>query len=206
MKSTCLPDLYYASVYQADRRIDFNGFLWKRPEGNVLFDPMPLTPDQLEFVREQGGARWILVSSVEHLRAAPELSELLGAEIVAPESERTRLGELASVVSHWFDGRDTLPGGLGAELAVHWLGGGKSEAEPVFVIEPMRAAIFGDLVRSHESGRLRLLPDPKLSDRERAIADVRALGVDFDAVLLGDGDCIFRDASAALRQLHADLA
>ena len=67
--------------------------------------------------------------------------------------------------------------------AVHWLGGGKSEAEPAFVIEPMRAAIFGDLVRSHESGRLRLLPDPKLSDRERAIADVRALGVDFDVVL-----------------------
>lgn len=206
MKSTKLAGLFYSGRYQPDRRIDFNGFLWKRAGGNVLIDPMPLDEGEQAFLREQGGASWILVTNADHLRAAPELAQALGARIAAPEGERARLGDQAARVDHWFDGRDSLPDGLGSEIDVRYLGGGKSEREAQLVIEPLRALVCSDLIRSHESGVLRLLPEPKLSDAARAAADVRALGTDFDAVLLGDGDCLFHGARAALEELHASLA
>ena len=206
MKSTNLPGLFYSGRYQADRRIDFNGFLWKRESGNVLIDPMPLDDDELAFVGEQGGARWILVTNADHLRAAPELARALGARVAAPEVERPRFGERAEHVDHWFEGRETLPDGLGREIDVRYLGGGKSEREAQLVLEPLGSLVCSDLIRSHESGTLRLLPEPKLADPARAAADVRALGTDFDAVLLGDGDCLFRGARAALEDLHARLA
>lgn len=205
MKSTRLPGLHYSAVYQPDRRIDFNGFFWECEGGNLLIDPMPLPPDQLAYVLERGGARWILVTNADHLRAAPELADELGAEIVAPEAEHERFGARSGCVKHWFEDRATLPGDLGRAIDVRWLGGGKSEREPAFVLEPLGAILFGDLVRSHESGRLRLLPEPKLSDPGRAAADVRALGADYRAVLLGDGDCIFLGAREALEELQSSL-
>ena len=206
MKSTRLPGVFYSAVYQPDRRIDFNGFLWVREGGNVLIDPMPLDDEQLAFVREAGGADWILVTNADHLRAAPELAESLGAKIAAAEAERPRFGEHEGRIAHWFTDRESLPAGLGADVDVRWLRGGKSAAEPAFVLEPLGALVCGDLLRSHESGRLRLLPDPKLSDAAQAAADVRALGTDFDAVLLGDGDCLFTGARAALTELADALA
>ncbi|QDU65583.1 MBL fold metallo-hydrolase [Engelhardtia mirabilis] len=203
MKSTVLPDLYYSGVYQPDRRIDFNGFLWARSGGGVLIDPMSLDESQLAFAQGTGSIDWILLTGFDHLRAAPELAQRFGAQIAAPAGERGRFGEAADKVSHWFEGRDGLPGDLGQVIDVHLLHGGKSEVEAAFVLEPLRAVVFGDLVRSHESGRLRLLPEPKLSDGARALREVAQLPGPFDAVLLGDGDSLFRGAQAALEELTA---
>jgi glyoxylase-like metal-dependent hydrolase (beta-lactamase superfamily II) len=209
MKSTLLPGLCYWSEYQPDRRLDFNGFAWVgpgAPEGGLLIDPLPLSPAALAWLREQGGARWILLTNFDHLRAAPELARLLSAQVVAPAQERGRFGAAGAAVDHWFGARDELPAPLRRSIDVRWLRGGKSEVEAAFVLEPLRTLLCGDLVRSHESGRLRLLPPPKLSAPALAAADVRALGCDYDALLLGDGDCLFRGARAALEQLAAELA
>ena len=201
MKSTVLEGLYYSGEYQPDRRIDFNGFLWAREGGGVLIDPMPLSEPQAEFAAGTGSIDWILLTNFDHLRAAPELARRFGAKVVAPAAERGRFGEAASQVDHWFESRADLPGGLAEVVDVHLLHGGKSEVEAAFVLEPLRAVVFGDLVRSHESGRLRLLPEPKLSDAARALEDVRALPGPFEAVLLGDGDSLFLNAQGALDAL-----
>lgn len=203
MKSTALADVYYAGAYQPERRIDFNGFLWARAGGGVLIDPMPLTPEQAEFAAGTGPIDWILLTNFDHLRAAPELAAHCGAKIVAPAGERERFGDRAALVDHWFERREDLPGDLAATIDVHLLRGGKSPVEAAFVLEPLRAVVFGDLVRSHESGVLRLLPEPKLADRARALADVAALPGPFAAVLLGDGDSLFNGAQDALDALLA---
>ena len=66
MKATALEDLFTWSVYQPDRRIDFNGFYWRRPAGGVLIDPMPLTEDAESWLAEQaGGVRWIVFGKIE---------------------------------------------------------------------------------------------------------------------------------------------
>lgn len=207
MKTTRLPGLHYWSVYQPDRRIDFNGFFIEGLAGGALIDPLPLSPAQLEFVRSRGGARWILLTNADHWRDSVALKRELGARLCAPAAERERLGPRAAEVSDWFAPDQPLPAELANGLEVHWLAGGKSPTEAVFVAKRQNAVFFGDAVRSHESGALRLLPPEKLS----APADLRRdllplLARPFEAVLLGDGDNLLTGAPQALASLSQRLA
>ena len=45
MKRLHRADLFTWSAYNAPLHVDFNGFAWRRDEGNVLVDPLPLGPD-----------------------------------------------------------------------------------------------------------------------------------------------------------------
>lgn len=208
MKDTRLPGVLTWSEYQADRRIDFNGFYW-RAEGarpGLLFDPMPLSAEQRAQVAESGGAAWILLTNADHLRAAPELKAEFSARLAAPACERERLGAAAAEVDLWLAPDAELPAELGDALAVHWVHGGKSEFEAAFELRPLEAVVFGDIVRSHVSGELRLLPDPKLSDRAAAVKDLAPLlARTWRALLLGDGDSLFRDAAGAVADFRKQL-
>ena len=130
--------------------------------------------------------------------ASDDWQRATGASIAAPEPDRERLGARAANVDHWFGPDQALPDGLGQAFEVRWLHGGKSPAEAALYLVPQRALLFGDLVRSHESGRLRMLPDDKLSDPARARSDVRTLrDLNLEAILLGDGDSLFTGARSA---------
>jgi hypothetical protein len=202
MKSTRLEGVRYWGQYQPDRRIDFNGFHWQSPAGGVLIDPMPLDEAQLAELRELGGAVWILVTNREHLRAAPALREALGARLLAPAEERERLGEDARHVDGWFSSTADLPAELAACIDVIPLHGGKSPMEPAFYLRPLQALYFADLVRSHASGALRLLPDEKIRDRSEVLVSLREVAdLPVEAVLLGDGDGLYRGAEEALQEL-----
>lgn len=195
MKKTNLDGLYYWARYQADRAIDFNGFYWKRDDGGLLVDPMPLEAEELTQLEELGGVKWILISNADHLRSAPQLKERFGAQILAPAEDRERFGEEASCVDSWFKDSSELPEGV----EVHWIRGGKSAVEPYFHLASINALLFADVVRSHVSGQLMLLPDAKLADRAAVLEDLGHLGsFEPDAILLGDGDCLFRGASEEL--------
>lgn len=202
IKKTVLPGIHYWSRFQPDRGIDFNGFLWVRPEGNLLVDPLELDAAELEAVREAGGARWILLTNFDHLRDALALKSALGAAILAPAAERARFGERGSAVDHWFESARDLPRELRDAVEIFPLLGGKSPIEPAVFLRGPEALVFGDLVRSHVSGELTLLPPPKLPDRAGAIESLQALReLPIRGLLLGDGDCIFYHA----RQAFADF-
>jgi hypothetical protein len=146
------------------------------------------------------------LTNADHLRAAPELKAEFGARLAAPACERERLGAAAAEVDLWLAPDAELPAELGEVLAVHWVRGGKSELEAAFELRALDALVFGDIVRSHVSGELRLLPDPKLSDRAAAAADLAPLlARTWRAVLLGDGDSLFRDADGAVADFRNQL-
>jgi hypothetical protein len=65
--------------------------------------------------------------------------------------------------------------------------------------------IVGDLIRAGVGGRLAMLPDAKLRDRAAARGSVeRILGLEgLDAILVGDGWPVFRDAKVLLGELLA---
>ncbi|MGA0869484.1 MAG: hypothetical protein ACO3UM_11180 [Planctomycetota bacterium] len=106
----------------------------------------------------------------------------------------------------FYEGRSDLPDGLGDEIDVRWVRGGKTAAEAVLYLEPLRALVFGDIVRSHVSGQLMLLPDAKLTDRAQAIRDVLALrDINQHAILLGDGDSLWTGARSAFLEFLRDL-
>ena len=200
MKATRVTDLFFWSVYQPDRRIDFNGFYWRRPDGGVLIDPMPLSEEIMTWLQDQpGGIAWIVLTNADHVRDAIAMRERFRARIVAPDGDRALLQECAD---DWYGPESPLPEPLAATIGVHWLHGGKTDAEAVLHLRPLGALLFGDAVRSHESGRLRLLPDAKIAYRDRLIADVLALrALDFEVLLLGDGDSLFTGAAAAFATL-----
>jgi len=197
MKNTRIGGVRYWSRYQHDRRIDFNGFFVADPSGGVLIDPVELEADELAELRDLGGARTIVISNGDHVRASVELAKECGARLIAPAVERDRLGHLP--IDDWFSGSHDLPPGLSERWEVHWLLGGKWPKEAALYLKPQRAWYFGDAVRCHESGRLRTLPEPKIADRRALESSIRALsGRDVQAVLLGDGDSIFNGAREAL--------
>ena len=203
MKKTRLPGLYTWSRYQADRAIDFNGFFWAHPDGGLFIDPMPLEIHELEQVTELGGARWVLVSNADHLREALELKERYGATLLAPAADRERFGDAAAHVDEWYDADTALP----LSIEAHWIDGGKSPSEPFFHMKEWNALLFSDVVRSHVSGELMLLSDPKLSDKALVLQSLKQLeGFRPDAILLGDGDSLFRGASEELARFFGTLA
>jgi hypothetical protein len=206
MKDTLLEGLHAYSEWQPDRRIDFSSFFWARPEGGVLIDPLPLSDAQRGFVAERGGVRSILLTNADHWRATSVLREALGARVAAPAADREALGARAAEVDVFFEQRTELPDGLGDEIDIRWVRSGKTAAEAVLYLEPLRALVFGDVVRSHVSGQLMLLPDAKLEDRGQVVRDVLALrDINQHAILLGDGDSLWTGARSAFLEFLRDL-
>jgi hypothetical protein len=201
MKSLHRPDLFAWSVFDEPRNVDFNGHLWVRPEGNVLFDPMPMSDHDRAHLEGLGGARWILISNADHARDAVRLATELGARIGAPVEERDR-SELAALDEakgvEWIE-PDSTHAMTGVRCIT--MRGSKTAGEFAFLL-PGGVLITGDLVRAHRAGSLMLLPDPKLKDKAAAVASVAKLAeLPIEAVLVGDGQSIFRDGQKRLQEL-----
>lgn len=198
MKRLHRKDLYAWSVFTEKLNIDFNGFAWIREGGNVLIDPLPLTPHDREHLKALGGAAWIVVTNSDHARAAKEAQELFGAKIAGPAAER----ETISLKCDRFlsDGDELVPGLVALELD-----GSKTPGELALVLEGT-TLICGDLVRSHRANALMLLlKEQGLKSAEKAAASVRRLAAmdRIEAVLVGDGFCAYRDGHAMLAELAA---
>jgi Metallo-beta-lactamase superfamily len=195
MKLLHRPDLYCWSDFNADRNIDFHSIVWIRPEGNVLVDPLPLSAHDRAHLQSLGGAKWIVITNSDHIRASQEIAAKTDAEIAAPEGEKNTFPIL---VQRWLvDGDEIVPGLKAIELH-----GSKTPGELAFLLAET-TLITGDLVRAHQAGSLMLLPDPKLVDRSLALASVRRLAeLDrVEAVLVGDGWQVFRDGHLRLQEL-----
>ncbi len=196
MKRLHRPDLYGWSAYQPTLRIDFNSLLWAGPEGNVLFDPLPLTADDEVHLEELGGARWIVMTNRDHVRGAREIAARTGAKLAGPIAEHDTFPVRCD---RWIaDGDEPFPGLVSRELH-----GSKTAGELAFVLDGT-TALFGDLVRAHTPNRLMLLPSEKLRRPADALASVRRLrqlhpGIEH--VLVGDGWCSFGCGGALLDEL-----
>lgn len=195
MKLLHRPDLFQWSTFDESRNIDFNGHLWVRPGGNVAIDPLPMSPHDQAHLDKLGGVAWIVVTNSDHTRDAFALAERTGAKLAAPAAERDMW---PWAVDRWLaDGDELVPG-----LIAHTLDGSKTPGELALVLEGT-TLITGDLVRAHQADVLHLLPDAKLTDRGAALASLcRLSGYALEAIVVGDGWCVFRDGQARLAALR----
>ncbi len=206
MKRTNLDGLHLWSAFQPEHGIDFNGFFWARQGGNVLFDPLPLTAADATFIRDRGGARFIVLTNADHWRGTDAARETFRAEVCAPGGDRERLARDGRRVDHTYDPGAGLPEALRDAIDLFPIRGAKTPGEVALYLKPIRALLFGDVVRSHASGRLTLLPDAKLPDKGAVLDSLRrVIPLEFEAILVGDGDPVFHDARETFFRMLDDL-
>jgi hypothetical protein len=197
MKRLHRKDLYGWSVFDEGRDIDFHSVLWVRPDGNVAIDPLPLSEHDQAHLESLGSVSTIVITNSDHERASRLMADATGARILGPVGERQRLA-----CDAWLeDGDEVVPG-----LTVITLEGSKTPGELALLLE-QTTLITGDLIRAHEAGRLCLLPEQKLSDKQQALTSLRRLAdlPLIDAVLTGDGWPVFRGGAQALSDLVTEL-
>lgn len=199
MKKLHRSDLFSWSRFDESRNIDFHSVAWIRDGGNVLIDPLPLSLHDEAHLLSLGGARLIIITNSDHVRGSAALADRLGAKILGPHAERAAF---PVACDEWLkDGDGPVEG-----LEVLVFGGSKTAGELALLIDGT-TLVTGDLIRADRAGSLNLLPDAKLSDRAVAIrsteriADIESL----EAVLVGDGWPVFRDARRLLAELLNSL-
>jgi len=204
MKTLHRPDLYSWSAFDEARNVDFHGLCWARPVtsgggGNVLVDPMPLSPHDRAHLESLGGATLIILTNSDHTRAAQEIAAWTGAKIAGPAAEQDTF---PFPCDRWLaDGDEPVPG-----LLVHTVEGSKTPGELALLLDGT-TLVTGDLIRAHKAGSLMILPDAKLVDKAAAVASVRKLAAigSIDTVLVGDGWPLFGNGGDALRALATRL-
>lgn len=196
MKRLHKPNFYGWSVFNEPRNLDFHSVLWVREGGNVAVDPLPLTAHDKAHLEELGGVQTIIVTNSDHLRGTRELAAWTGARVLVPERERSAFSDMT------VDGLGEGSSNRVEGIEVIELAGSKTPGELALLVAG-DTLITGDLVRSHRAGRLDLLPDAKLTDKQQALAALRRLVAlpDVQAVLVGDGWPVFRDGRRALQEL-----
>jgi hypothetical protein len=193
-------DLYGWSRFDEARNLDFHSVLWVRDGGNVVIDPLPLSDHDRAHLGALGGVATIAITNSDHVRGASALALASGARVLGPAGERS---SFPLTCDRWLGDGDEVVSGLVA-LAVE---GSKTPGELAFLLEDS-TLITGDLIRSHRGGKLCILPDDKLRDRDRAIESALRIATrpGIHAVLPGDGWPIFRGAGDALTELVAQLS
>jgi len=200
MKKLHRPDLYGYSQFNEERNIDFHSVLWVRPAGNILIDPLPLSAHDVAHLDALGGVKTIVITTSDHVRDAHDIAAHYHAEIHGPDGERETFPVFCQ---RWLEDNDEVVPGL----RVFAMRGSKTPGELALLLEE-NTLITGDLIRAHEGGRLCLLPDAKLKDRNAAVASIKRLAglAHIQAVLVGDGWPVFRDGGKVLRELADSLS
>lgn len=200
MKRLHRADLFSWSVFDESRDIDFHSVLWRRAQGNVIIDPLPMSEHDQAHLASLGEVKWIVITNSDHVRDVANLADRTGAGIMGPRRESA---DFPLRCQHWLaDEVEVVPGLLTLELE-----GSKTPGELALVLEDT-TLITGDLVRCHQAGQLCLLPSEKLGNRDQAIESVHRLSFlpDVETVLVGDGWPVFRDGKRALAELATSLA
>lgn len=188
-------NLYCWSKFDEDRNIDFHSYVWVRNEGNIVFDPLPLTDHDKSHLNSLGKVSHIIISNSDHVRNAAALARETGAPTWGPAAEKENF---PIECTRWLGECKGLIEGLD----VYCLAGSKTDGELAFVVEG-DTLITGDLIRAHAGGKLCMLPEGKLKDVDGAIDSIKKLaGIEgIRAILPGDGWPVFRAGEAVMSEL-----
>ncbi len=196
-----LDNIYTWSEYCEEKDIDFNGYLIFHKGEAVIIDPPELTDEEMAELKgllDQRGdykLKGILLTNVHHERGSEKMKKKLSIPVFIHINDQ---GGLECSPDNVFqDGSDLFCG-----LKVKNLANQKSPGESVFLLADRKILIAGDALIGRNPGQFNLLPPDKYQDIQAAKKGLKALnGLDFDAVLVGDGNSIITDAKKALEAL-----
>jgi glyoxylase-like metal-dependent hydrolase (beta-lactamase superfamily II) len=183
------------SWFSEPHRYNFNGHLVRDPGGNICIDPVEPTEDDLAAIIREGVTR-IILTNRNHSRASNHVRARTGAQtaIHADDANHARSQDTE------LDGELTIESRVGPLEVVG--AAGKSPGEVALFWRDRGILIVGDSVIGNPPGQCRLLPERVMDDPARLRSSVRKfLDLDFDTLLVGDGESIPRNAKARLKEL-----
>jgi hypothetical protein len=192
-------DLFNWSEFNEERNIDFNGTLWLSPAGNVLIDPVTLTEHDINHLESLGGAAHVIITNSDHVRDAAKILLITGAKCWGPAAEKE---DFPISCDGWLSEEEQPIKGI----EVFCLNGSKTPGELALLIDN-KTLVTGDLIRSHEGGHLRILPEEKLQNRELALKSIKRMAsiTNIQAVIPGDGWPVFNYGHEALLTLSQEI-
>jgi glyoxylase-like metal-dependent hydrolase (beta-lactamase superfamily II) len=174
---------------------DFNGYLVRRPEGNLCIDPVEPVEEVFEELERFGVAK-ILLTNRNHSRSANDVRARTRARTAIHPADAPHARSQGTEIDDELDpGRKVgpflvvgVPGKSAGEVAFHW--------------PERRILIVGDAVIGNPPGHCGLLPDRVVDDPALLRASVRDLrALDFETLLVGDGVPILQQAKERLTEL-----
>ena len=184
-----LDGVYSWSRFSSEKRFNFNGHFFKTAHGAVIVDPVALSDDDLAYLDAAGlKPDALVITNRNHLRTREDVLARWKVPVVLHEAEVAQAG----VPADWTveDGDDVygltvvhLPGKSPGEIALFW--------------PERRALLVGDALIA-PYGKIKTVPEDKMDDPsllKRSLARLKTL--DFDVLLVGDGDPVLFGAKAA---------
>ena len=190
-----VPSIFTWPWFSEPHRYNFNGYLVCDARGNVCIDPVQPDDTTLAEIAETGAARVILTNR-NHLRAAHVVRTRTGAPIAIHPSDAAYVRSQGTEVDADLQIGEHIgplvvvgvPGKSPGEVALHW--------------PERRLLVVGDALIGNPPGRCSLLPERVMDDAPGLRASVRRLlELDFDVLLVGDGESILQGAKAQVRAL-----
>jgi glyoxylase-like metal-dependent hydrolase (beta-lactamase superfamily II) len=190
-----LTGIYTWPWFSEPHGYNFNAHLILHAGGNLCIDPVEPKQEDLEELARLGVSR-VLLTNRNHSRAANKVRACTGARAAihpadAPHARKEgaelddelhigeKIGPLVVVGA---------PGKSPGEIVLHW--------------PERKILIVGDAVVGDPPGKCKLLPEKVVDDPARLRESVRGLlALDFDVLLVGDGEPILENAKDRVREL-----
>jgi glyoxylase-like metal-dependent hydrolase (beta-lactamase superfamily II) len=188
-----VPGIHTWSLFSNERGTAFNGFAVETSDGTVLVDPVDPAEEEWSSLDNLAPYIGVYLTNRNHSRAAAEFRSRYGTPVRIHGAD----AEQAEV-----EADETLDGGETVAGEIELVGvPGKSPGELALFVPGKRALIVGDLVIGVPGGALSTYPEEALDDPDelrRSAANL--LDLDFEALLLCDGEPFLREGKDALRR------
>ncbi|MDA0692506.1 MAG: MBL fold metallo-hydrolase [Nitrospinae bacterium] len=189
-----VPGIFTWSEFSDEKQLNFNGYYIARNGESVLIDPPAFDDSGMEELQallakhSDCPLKAILLTNVHHDRTSRELKEKFLVPVHIHEKD-ARLLEFPPDKT-FVDGEVGFCG-----LQVIHLNDQKSPGESAFLLPDSAVLIVGDALIGKVPGKVDLLPPEKYKNIQLAKEGLRVLlDRDFETLLVGDGDCILKNA------------
>ncbi len=196
-----LPDVFSWSWHSPRHGYNFNGYLVRLPHGDVCIDP-PQMSDEVLADLAQRSLIGILLTNRNHVRDCHKVRQRTGAPVFIHPGDAAEAERLGAVIDEYLEVGQAI-----GPLIVH-PATGKSPGEVCFHWPDRKTLFIGDACIGNPPGQCSLLPDKVMEDPIALRRSLRRIAseLDFDALLLGDGEPILRGGRRALQDLVAKFS
>ena len=192
-----LDAIYTWSVFSDEKKLNFNGWFIQNQSssfGNVVIDPPQPSEKDLTQMQKLGGVQQIIITNQHHIRRASVIREKFNSKLQINSADAPNI-ELT--IDTKFTNGSLIAGFLKAVVVPN----NKTAGETALYWAERKLLYVGDALIGDPPGKLRLLPEKMYADIQRALDGIKTLmDLDFDTLLVGDGDSILSGAKTAVAE------